>query len=63
MANNNYGDGAFCSFCGKPREQADKLIAGMNDAYICTVVDENLQVVPLGFEVLTVALEDALQAV
>lgn len=35
MANNNYGDGAFCSFCGKPREQADKLIAGMNDAYIC----------------------------
>ncbi len=35
MANNNYGGGAFCSFCGKPREQADKLIAGMNDAYIC----------------------------
>ena len=35
MPNNNYGDGAFCSFCGKPREQADKLIAGMNNAYIC----------------------------
>lgn len=36
MANNsNRDDDLFCSFCGKPKELAKKLIAGPNGVYIC----------------------------
>lgn len=36
MANNNNRDNdLFCSFCGKPKELAKKLIAGPNGVYIC----------------------------
>ena len=33
--NNNRDDDLFCSFCGKPKELAKKLIAGPNGVYIC----------------------------
>ena len=33
--NNNREDDLFCSFCGKPKELAKKLIAGPNGVYIC----------------------------
>ena len=33
--NNNRDDDLFCSFCGKPKELAKKLIAGTNGVYIC----------------------------
>ena len=36
MANNDKrGDDLFCSFCGKPKELAKKLIASPNGVYIC----------------------------
>ena len=31
----NRKDGLFCSFCGKPKELAKRLIAGPNGVYIC----------------------------
>ncbi len=33
--NGNHKDGLFCSFCGKPKELAKRLIAGPNGVYIC----------------------------
>ena len=33
--NNNRDDDLFCSFCGKPKALAKKLIAGPNGVYIC----------------------------
>lgn len=35
MAGKNFDDKIRCSFCGKTQEQARKLIAGPNGAYIC----------------------------
>ena len=36
MANNkNNDEQLFCSFCGKPKELAKKLVAGPNGVYIC----------------------------
>ncbi|WP_343249525.1 ATP-dependent Clp protease ATP-binding subunit ClpX [Diplocloster hominis] len=35
MANKNSDDKIRCSFCGKPQEQVNRLIAGPNGTYIC----------------------------
>ena len=35
MANNHTDDERRCSFCGKPRELAKRLIAGPDGVYIC----------------------------
>ena len=36
MANNeNLNNGLYCAFCGKPKELANKLVAGPNGLYIC----------------------------
>ncbi|MBU9738758.1 ATP-dependent Clp protease ATP-binding subunit ClpX [Diplocloster agilis] len=35
MANKNNDDKIRCSFCGKPQEQVNRLIAGPNGTYIC----------------------------
>ncbi len=35
MANNKDDEKLYCSFCGKPKELAKKLIAGPNGVYIC----------------------------
>ena len=34
-------DGAYCAFCGKPKELAKRLVAGPNGLYIC---DECLEI-------------------
>lgn len=42
MANNeNLNNGLYCAFCGKPKELAQKLVAGPNGLYIC---DECLEI-------------------
>lgn len=41
MANENLNDGLYCAFCGKPKELANKLVAGPNGLYIC---DECLEI-------------------
>lgn len=42
MANNeNLNNGLYCAFCGKPKELANKLVAGPNGLYIC---DECLEI-------------------
>lgn len=42
MANNeNMNNGLYCAFCGKPKELANKLVAGPNGLYIC---DECLEI-------------------
>lgn len=42
MANNeNLNSGLYCAFCGKPKELANKLVAGPNGLYIC---DECLEI-------------------
>ena len=35
MANENLNNGLYCAFCGKPKELANKLVAGPNGLYIC----------------------------
>ena len=35
MANNETNNGVYCAFCGKPKELANKLVAGPNGLYIC----------------------------
>ena len=35
MANNRDNEELFCSFCGKPKDLAKRLIAGPNGVYIC----------------------------
>ncbi len=41
MANENVNNGLYCAFCGKPKELANKLVAGPNGLYIC---DECLEI-------------------
>ncbi len=41
MANENLNNGLYCAFCGKPKELANKLVAGPNGLYIC---DECLEI-------------------
>ena len=35
MANNSTQNGMYCAFCGKPKELANKLVAGPNGLFIC----------------------------
>lgn len=35
MENGKLNDGLYCAFCGKPKELAEKLVAGPNGLYIC----------------------------
>ncbi|MBO7214481.1 MAG: ATP-dependent Clp protease ATP-binding subunit ClpX [Clostridia bacterium] len=35
MANETLNNGLYCAFCGKPKELANKLVAGPNGLYIC----------------------------
>ena len=35
MANNTTQNGMYCAFCGKPKELANKLVAGPNGLFIC----------------------------
>ena len=35
MANLENQNGTYCSFCGKPKDLARKLVAGPNGLYIC----------------------------
>ncbi|MBE5743242.1 MAG: ATP-dependent Clp protease ATP-binding subunit ClpX [Clostridiales bacterium] len=41
MADETINNGLYCAFCGKPKELANKLVAGPNGLYIC---DECLEI-------------------